>query len=365
MLGVRSRAASLWSNALAYQEVNLAPRDRLAELEQIGDALRRRGPDPDDRVRALRRPPLPAPGAIPRERPSCAAASIPLRNGRAARQARGRRHRRVRARRPAGRTARWCCAARRSRAARRLHIQARPQRAAYYDVWQRAELRAGDRRAPAARRRRRTRRRPRRARASCGSRRGARAPDGRLAAPRGGPTPCRQTWLQRHRPGPAWRPCRAAPGGVYPRRRTRSTTLVHGARAPGATTSGSAGSFRGSCASLIDGTRGRDPAARAEPLGPVRAARVTADSRAAGTGRARVRKARPAPRERRSRRSPRAARSRAGLGAGRRVRTCRPRARVAVRTGARLDRGASRSEQRRGPGQVPALAALLLDPPAL
>ena len=34
----------LWSNALAYQEVNLAPRDRLAELEQIGERFAGEGP---------------------------------------------------------------------------------------------------------------------------------------------------------------------------------------------------------------------------------------------------------------------------------------------------------------------------------
>ena len=34
----------LWSNALAYQDVTLAPRDRFAELEQIGDRFAGQGP---------------------------------------------------------------------------------------------------------------------------------------------------------------------------------------------------------------------------------------------------------------------------------------------------------------------------------
>jgi len=34
----------LWSNALAYHEVNLAPRDRLAELERIGNSTAGEGP---------------------------------------------------------------------------------------------------------------------------------------------------------------------------------------------------------------------------------------------------------------------------------------------------------------------------------
>ena len=36
--------ASLWSNALAYREVNLAPRDQLAELELIGEQIAGEGP---------------------------------------------------------------------------------------------------------------------------------------------------------------------------------------------------------------------------------------------------------------------------------------------------------------------------------
>ncbi len=34
----------IWSNALAYHEVNLAPRDRHEELEQIGEAIAGEGP---------------------------------------------------------------------------------------------------------------------------------------------------------------------------------------------------------------------------------------------------------------------------------------------------------------------------------
>ena len=43
---------------------------------------RRRGPDADDRVRALRRAPLPARGRSPRAPRSCAAGAVPLRSGR-------------------------------------------------------------------------------------------------------------------------------------------------------------------------------------------------------------------------------------------------------------------------------------------
>lgn len=34
----------LWSNALAYRDVNLAPRDQLAELEQVGREFAGQGP---------------------------------------------------------------------------------------------------------------------------------------------------------------------------------------------------------------------------------------------------------------------------------------------------------------------------------
>jgi hypothetical protein len=37
-------AGVLWSNALAYRDANLAPRDQLAELEQIGDEIAGQGP---------------------------------------------------------------------------------------------------------------------------------------------------------------------------------------------------------------------------------------------------------------------------------------------------------------------------------
>ena len=37
-------AGVLWSNALAYRDVNLAPRDRLGELERIGEAIAGEGP---------------------------------------------------------------------------------------------------------------------------------------------------------------------------------------------------------------------------------------------------------------------------------------------------------------------------------
>ncbi len=55
----------LWSNALAYHDVLLAPRSRLAELQHIGGLRRRQGPDADRRLRSVCRPPLPpstAPG---------------------------------------------------------------------------------------------------------------------------------------------------------------------------------------------------------------------------------------------------------------------------------------------------------------
>ena len=51
----------LWSNVLAYGDVNLAPRDQLAELEGIGRDFAGPGTGADDGVPARRRPPLPPP----------------------------------------------------------------------------------------------------------------------------------------------------------------------------------------------------------------------------------------------------------------------------------------------------------------
>ena len=53
-------AGVLWSNALAYANVWLAPRSQLAELETIGKTFAGDGPTLDDRVPALRRAALPA-----------------------------------------------------------------------------------------------------------------------------------------------------------------------------------------------------------------------------------------------------------------------------------------------------------------
>ena len=44
MLGLAIAAGVVWSNALAYHEANLAPRERHAELEQIGEAIAGEGP---------------------------------------------------------------------------------------------------------------------------------------------------------------------------------------------------------------------------------------------------------------------------------------------------------------------------------
>ena len=44
VLAVAIAAGVVWSNALAYHEVNLAPRDRHEELEQIGEAIAGEGP---------------------------------------------------------------------------------------------------------------------------------------------------------------------------------------------------------------------------------------------------------------------------------------------------------------------------------
>lgn len=43
-LGLVMAAGVAWSNVLAYREVNLAPRNQLAELEEIGERFRGRGP---------------------------------------------------------------------------------------------------------------------------------------------------------------------------------------------------------------------------------------------------------------------------------------------------------------------------------
>ena len=44
VLALAIAAGVVWSNALAYHEVNLAPRDRHAELEEIGEAIAGEGP---------------------------------------------------------------------------------------------------------------------------------------------------------------------------------------------------------------------------------------------------------------------------------------------------------------------------------
>jgi hypothetical protein len=44
VLGALIAGGVLWSNALAYHDVSLAPRDRLAELEQIGERIAGQGP---------------------------------------------------------------------------------------------------------------------------------------------------------------------------------------------------------------------------------------------------------------------------------------------------------------------------------
>ncbi len=58
---VRVALGVLWSNALAYHGVTLAPHDQLAELEAIGKRFARPGAGADDRVSAVRRTPLPPP----------------------------------------------------------------------------------------------------------------------------------------------------------------------------------------------------------------------------------------------------------------------------------------------------------------
>ena len=126
----------LWSNALAYRDVNLAPRDQLAELETIGERIAGQGPTlmteyqpygvrhflRDGRPRGgLGASPPPDPAA--RRRASSARGDYADTDELAAR-------------RRCSPTGRWCCAARRPRAARR-----RPTgwsgAASYYEVWQR------------------------------------------------------------------------------------------------------------------------------------------------------------------------------------------------------------------------------------
>ena len=44
VVGVVLAAGVIWSNALAYRDVNLAPREQLAELERIGERVAGQGP---------------------------------------------------------------------------------------------------------------------------------------------------------------------------------------------------------------------------------------------------------------------------------------------------------------------------------
>ena len=134
-----SASGVVWSNALAYSEVNLAPRDQLAELEEIGEMLEGEGPGADDRVPAVRRPALPARG---RGRGRFGASAPPRAAGR-----RARRSRRACGPTPtisgptrSSRTRRSSCAARPSRAARRATSSSR-WTGEFYEVWVRDERR--------------------------------------------------------------------------------------------------------------------------------------------------------------------------------------------------------------------------------
>ena len=80
MLALAIVGGVLWSNALEYHDVWLAPRGQLHELETIGARLRRPGPGADDEYEPygarhfLRRP-------TPRAPPSCARRFVHLTDG--------------------------------------------------------------------------------------------------------------------------------------------------------------------------------------------------------------------------------------------------------------------------------------------
>ena len=82
LIGAAIAVGVLWSNGLAYSNAWLAPRARLAELEQVGTPVRRPGADADDRDGAVRRAPLPAePRPRGRRRAPAAADPPPRRAG--------------------------------------------------------------------------------------------------------------------------------------------------------------------------------------------------------------------------------------------------------------------------------------------
>ena len=298
-----SSAGVLWSNALGYHDVSLAPYDQLRGAGEHRRGVRRRGADADDRIPALRRPPLPPRG---RRRGGLGAARPRGAAGRRRRTRKGRlgRHRPDRPAVAARPTGPWSCAATPPRAGR-----PRPTRwcdAASTTTSGSARSSAAPKiaRAPAARRLRRPRRGTGlRARCCCsppcagpgGSRRWPRCgprprrlalgldPPGRLdpdrspAAPTSSPTARGAAASDSRRP--PRRPLRLLPAGERPqpprpgRRRTRGR-LGRGAaeRASSSSTSADAAAWLRAARSRA---RPRRPDARPgsggppEPIGPL------------------------------------------------------------------------------------------------
>ena len=191
----------LWSNALGYGGVSLAPHDQLAELERIGERIDGPGADADDRVRAVRRAPLPP--RLPTRRGSPSFAATRSRFATAARSPKGGSADTDRDR-PGARSATtgpWSCAARRPRAGRRRRTGSSGA-ATYYEAWQRPAAPAPLREAATARRSRRpVRRAGLRAGAGAGRRAGPLvAAGGQSAGGRRAPAPVAPV-EPAHRPG--------------------------------------------------------------------------------------------------------------------------------------------------------------------
>jgi hypothetical protein len=236
----------LWSNALAYRDVNLAPRDRLAELETIGERFAGEGPalmtdyEPYG-VRHFLRKEDPEGASELRRR------TIPLRNGQSLPKL---------AVADIDQFQLGGILIYRTLVLRRSPVASRPPSiytkvwgGRYYDVWQRPEpapailehLPLGDATHPTAR--------PSCARVFRLAR--LAGPGGRLAAAMRSSTPLILDLAQASRP-PAWQPSREAAGSVYPSTAGQVDTIVS-TPGPGRYDVWVGGSFRRKLDVLVDG----------------------------------------------------------------------------------------------------------------
>ena len=131
----RSPGGVLWSNFLQYRNVTLAPRARLAELADVGSQARRPRSDVLQRVRDLRRPPLPARRRTGRARRNTAPVNLPTLGNALLTKPAWAEHRLLRPGDAARPTARSCSASARPRACRRRSTRS-AWAGRYYQLWQ-------------------------------------------------------------------------------------------------------------------------------------------------------------------------------------------------------------------------------------